>query len=179
MSPRTARNYRRDPRRGGKPRKEWVEFCRAEGRSVDGSPPLAPVEVATSPLQRARAAEETAWKTLSRLQGMVSACDAADQLPALSAAVRNARKAWEEARIDRETLEKSAGELLPRSVLGNISRLMVPRLRSAWQNHCTNVASRLAPEVRPAFFNAWRDSAAAWDDAIRALDSDLEQYANA
>lgn len=181
VSERSARNYRRDPRRGNKPRKEWVDFCRAEGRAVadDAAAPLAPAATAVSPLARARVAEETAWNTLARLQGLVTSCDNVDQLPALSAAVKNARKAWEEARVDREHLEEVAGHLIPRAVLGQIKMTLIPRLSDAWRNHQNNVASRLRPDARPDFFNAWRASTAAWDEAIKALDKELEKYTHA
>lgn len=164
VSERTARNYR------AQRRAEWREFLLARGLAV----PVAPVAGGKSDLQKAREAADSAWQLLRQLQRDAAGAEDAVTRAACARGVKEARRAWEDARRDAERLAEAAGEVIPVANVREILRRGVAPLADLRRSFENNVAGELPPEWRPRFFAAAKKARVYWNNSIRALDEAME-----
>ena len=161
---RTARNYRAE----GRP--EWVAFLRGRGRVARAAGADAP----RSDLQRARQVADENYKLLRQLQRDAAGAEDAVTRAAAARGVREARRAWEDARRDAERLEEAAGQLVPVAAVREVWRRGVTPLGSCMRTFANNVAGDLPPEWRPRFFAAVKREQVNWNASVAALDASLE-----
>lgn len=171
---RAARNYRRDPKTG-EPKPEWVAWQQQNGRPGCGAQtsPAAPVENKDREWQRAARAQEEAWRTLVRLQDECAAAPP-ELLPHLTRAAAEARKMWQAACEHANTSAVNSGQLVPLSTIRKLQVQLVPALGVALRAYANNIAQRLHPEARPAFYAAHGIERAALNTHLRNIDAALE-----
>lgn len=148
ISERAARNHR------AKNSPAWSEWLKKQSAPP---PPPAPPEksAALSEYDRAIAARDSAFDLLTRLAASAASAAPAE-LPPITRALSDARKNWELACRHAESAAVRARRLIPIETVLAVRDEVIPPLADAlstWQN---NIAQRLLPQDRPAFFNAAR-----------------------
>ncbi len=176
ISERTARHHRAH----GDAR--WRDYLHRQGlraapSSGAGEPaplqPSHPVRELT-PLERARASANEAWRLLQRLQQAAERCDDPALLPVLARGVKDARAAWQQADAHAKAAAIDARALIPIERVRELQRELVPPLADALRGLKNNIASRLRPELRAPYYNAWAAEQANYDRTLQAIDARLE-----
>lgn len=167
VSERTARNYR------AQGRAEWREFLLGRGVAVPVAP-VAAIAGGKTDLQKAREAADSAWQLLRQLQRDAASAEDAVTRAACARGVKEARRAWEDARRDAERLAEAAGEVVPVANVREAVRRGVAPLADLRRSFENNVAGELPPEWRPRFFAAAKKARVYWNNSIRALDEAME-----
>ena len=166
ISERSARNYR------AANRPEWQAWQAARAAAADSAAgdgePDDPVLV-----RRAKHTEQAAWRLLTALEAQVAANSS--RAGELATVIATARKNWEAAVKNLRELQAQAGLLVPVAAVRAVQQTAVARLGQCWKAWPNKVAGDLLPDARPAFFEAARKNSRDWDDAIQALDSELEK----
>lgn len=164
VSVRTARNYR------AQGRQEWREFLLRRGKAA----PVTGAAPGVSDLQKAREAADDTYRMLRRLQRDAALAEDAATRALCARGVKEARRAWEDARRDAERLAEAAGELVPVANVREAVRRGVAPLADLRRSFANNVAGELPPEWRPRFFAAVKKAQVYWNNSIRELDATME-----
>lgn len=157
----------------------WQDWC--ANKTVPGSSKPASSTQARprkeSDLDRARMVCTEAWRAWKGLNKLLSDAmeDPAKQdvIPAIARAVRESRKAWEDATKHKETLLKSAGLWVPVERVKAIRTELKP-LGGVLERLEVSIAGRLPPENRHEFYRAFELSLPEWNEGIERMNLYIE-----
>lgn len=162
---------------------QWARLCRREKRPEwlafvsDKAVPAAVAAVEASPaddLSRAREMKEKCWSCWQKAEALVTVAarreDAADVLPSLLRAVREARKAYEAAQIYERKVGKDSGRYIPVEAVAGI-RAAAGQLADVLGALPDEVASRVPEDQRVAVY-------AAVQGARKGLNAGLERISD-
>lgn len=131
-----------------------------------------------SDLEKATAAKEATWRSWQELervfQEVVRDPARSAEAPSYARAVREARKAWEDATKHELQLAKTAGLYVPVSQVREIRMALKP-LGDYFLALRGRLASRLEPEVRSRLYAAWEESMPEWNENIGKVDASIER----
>lgn len=156
----------------------WRDWCAGHSvEPVDGVSELGSVGD-ESDLSRAETVCAEAWVAWEGMNALLrrAMADPAQQdvIPAIARAVRESRKAWEDATRHREALMKSAGVWVPVEKVMAIRSELKP-LGGVLEKLEVSIAARLAPEHRHEFYRAFEASLPEWNEGITKMNGYIER----
>lgn len=158
----------------------WRDWCAGHSvQPVDGVRAERELSVGEeSDLKRAEkvcAEAWVAWEGMNELLRIAMADpDQQDVIPAIARAVRESRKAWEDATKHREALMKSACLWVPVERVKAIRAELKP-LGGVLEKLEVSIAGRLAPENRHEFYRAFEASVPEWNEGITKMNGYIER----
>lgn len=134
------------------------------------------VAVGASDLERAGQAKESAWRTLSMMEGQLEmAVQAGDVvlIASFTRAVREARTNWERAGLHEQRLMEASGSLVPVHVFHEVRTRGIAPLAELMGQQRDFIGSRLEAGVRVQFCAAWDEWSREWNRKLDDLSSEV------
>lgn len=155
----------------------WQDFSAGIAVPTPAMRPIAQSDRVTVPhdasdAEKATAIKQSTWNQLQGLSLMLQAALAdphkQDSVQPLARAVRETRKAWEEASKHEQAMLRAESMLVPVDRVRDI-RSHLTILSDLFQRLRVDIAGRIDPSMRPAFYRAFDASMPDWNKGILQL----------
>ena len=170
--------WARGQRRKGTPL--WRAFVETKSNPAtditvpESSAPLPDPAPADAELARARWMSASAFDALRRAEAAARHYESDPAMMVTAGrALREARRIYEDATRHQKRLEIEAQQYIPLAAVRDI-RAAMARLAEVVQQFRIRIAGRLPQEMRSAFYAAFDEARAGWNDGIRAIDTYIE-----
>lgn len=180
ISERTARNHRSDPRAGGQPRQQWIDWLAARNAKPTpapangGTPSIAPM----SNLDRATRAVNSAWRLLETVRTQAALTTDPTQLSIWTRTIRDAQRAYNDSARELDAAQRTAGELVSAATVRAAFRELSASLSDILTRTRSLVSNSLPFGARHKFLQAWDAGQVDLQSALHQLDARLESIMN-
>ena len=158
----------------------WRAFVETKSNPATATaepPPAAPLPDAApadAELSRARWMSASAFDALRRAEAAARHYESDPAMMVTAGrALREARRIYEDATRHQKRLEIEAQQYIPLAAVRDI-RAAMSRLAEVVQQFRVRIAGRLPQDHRAAFYAAFDEARAGWNDGIRAVDTYIE-----